>query len=98
MVNPTFTEVFAKLVLPDNTEYSGSLKLDNNYYKYHNQGKIIFANGDKYEGKWDLGIIDGHGTYEWKSRQKYIGNFCNGQRQGFGKMKTKNQIWEEGLW
>jgi len=47
-------------------------------------GTAIFANGDKFDGTYDLDRRHGFGVYEWKDGRVYEGEFHNDQRQGCG--------------
>jgi hypothetical protein len=35
--------------------------------KKHGYGKMMFVNGDIYEGNWQAGLKHGRGKYQWKN-------------------------------
>jgi hypothetical protein len=39
-------------------------------------GKMIFPNGNVYEGDWKHGLMNGCGTYIWADGRKYEGTTC----------------------
>jgi hypothetical protein len=55
-----------------------------NYDYYHDQGTMIYGNGDKYVGEFRGGIPDGQGTYTYASGEEYIGEFKDGKFNGRG--------------
>ena len=68
--------------------YEGQFHKD----KKHGKGKIKYIqSGDKYEGDFYDGIINGYGKYEWANKCVYIGNFLNGEMDGKGLFK-----WPDG--
>lgn len=48
------------------------------------QGKVIYANGDQYEGNFVDGYRQGHGKYTWENGAVYVGNYESGKKSGFG--------------
>lgn len=49
------------------------------------KGKMVYTNGDSYEGDFVNGKRDGHGTYTFKNGQVYVGQFTDGLRNGRGR-------------
>jgi hypothetical protein len=45
---------------------------------------MTFKDGGFYIGDWKDGYGTGKGTYYWKDGQKYVGEFLNNKRQGYG--------------
>ena len=43
--------------------------------KKNGYGKMIFNNGDVYEGNWQAGLKHGKGIYKWKNGIIFDGNF-----------------------
>lgn len=53
--------------------------------KRHGRGSLWFKGGERYEGEWKNGEIDGYGVYYDKSGKKlYEGHYSKGKREGFG--------------
>jgi hypothetical protein len=50
------------------------------------EGKIIYFNGDIYEGLWNDGMYHGHGKYIYINGNIYEGNFENNKKHGYGKI------------
>jgi hypothetical protein len=47
-------------------------------------GTAVFANGDKFDGTYDMDRRHGFGVYAWKDGRIYEGEFYRDQRQGCG--------------
>ena len=47
-------------------------------------GRIIYLNGDKYEGEFKNDMAEGYGFEYFSNGNKYIGEFINRVREGFG--------------
>ena len=54
--------------------------------------KIIFPNGDHYEGEAKKGIPNGFGTMFYINGNKYVGNWIDGKRSGTGKYTSIDSI------
>ena len=67
-------------------------------------GKMTFANHDTYEGHWDKGNMQNHGTYRFfsvkhdKFRGYYEGEFKDSMFSGLGKMVYPDKSEYCGLW
>jgi hypothetical protein len=59
--------------------------------QWHGKGTAVFANGDKFDGNYDLDRRHGFGVYEWKDGRVYEGEFHMDQRQGVGEYR-----WPDG--
>ena len=54
----------------------------------HGSGKLIFMNGDIYEGGFHKGLREGRGTYRMKSNGGlYVGNWSRAKRHGLDFFK-----------
>ena len=49
-------------------------------------GRVLFSDGDKYDGWWSSGKINGIGTYTYASGDVYSGQWNNDKREGSGKV------------
>ncbi len=65
---------------------------------YDGNGKLIFKNGDMYNGLWVKGKMEGQGTYTWKNGDVYKGAFFDGEMEGRGTMTWKNGDRYIGTW
>ena len=53
----------------------------------------------KYEGTWKQGKMNGRGSFYWPNGARYIGEWANNMRQGFGKFRdSKGKEIYEGMW
>ncbi|KAL9093272.1 MAG: hypothetical protein Q9165_004013 [Trypethelium subeluteriae] len=67
--------------LGNNEAYRGDFALG----KRHGHGRLIFANGDVYEGSFESGMPNGKGTLiEHATGNEYTGGWKNGKRHGQG--------------
>jgi hypothetical protein len=48
------------------------------------------ANGDRCEGEWKDGKMNGQGVYYWHQGRRYEGEFLNGLSHGFGTLYLKD--------
>ena len=64
---------------------------------------IYFFDGKIFQGQILNGVPHGYGEFIWTNNNRYVGNYLNGQKEGFGiyimnlenlenKNKTKNEI------
>ncbi|MBR3413961.1 MAG: SEL1-like repeat protein [Bacteroidales bacterium] len=85
----------------DGSSYKGNFKDG----LYHDWGTFIWANGEKYEGKWNKGNRV-KGTYTWPEKRKnymykYVGEFKNNKFEGEGTAyfvggETWSGLWKNG--
>ncbi len=61
-------------------------------------GKVIFENGDIYEGNWVNGKKEGKGTFTYTNIGIYTGQYANDVRSGKGKFSFLNGDIYEGSW
>ncbi len=52
---------------------------------------FTWSNGERFEGRWVNGTIDGTGVYYWSAEHFYVGYWKNGKRNGFGL-----EVFEDG--
>jgi hypothetical protein len=77
-------------------------------YDTFKEGKMTYANGDVYEGKWDRGLQKGKGkmTYakrdiyegKWEKGDVYEGDWRHGSKMGTGTMTYANGDVYNGEW
>jgi len=60
-------------------------------------GKMTYANGDIYDGKWNLDKWHGEGKYSWANGASYDGCWVLGQKHGTGVF-TEAGIAKKGKW
>jgi len=60
--------------------------------------RIVYDNGDVYEGDLVNGVLNGKGKYIWKNGEVYEGDYLNGKRTGRGKYIYANGEVYEGDW
>lgn len=56
----------------------------------HGKGKLLYSNGDIYEGEFKDNLHDGQGTYDFKNKDKYEGQWIKGNREGKGTLTKAN--------
>lgn len=69
------------------TYYEGPIKYSEGEWrgdKLTGQGKIVYVNGDVYEGQLEDGQEEGFGTMTYATGDVYTGNFEDGNRNGEG--------------
>lgn len=54
------------------------------YAPAQNYSTCSWSNGDRFEGRWVNGVIDGMGIYYWSNGTRYVGQWSNGKRWGYG--------------
>lgn len=65
-------------------------------HKLTGKGKVVFENGDVYQGQFKNGLFHGKGTFRAKLGWSYTGTFSNGRPNGQGKLKTEDKTIYEG--
>ena len=59
---------------------------------------LQFIGGLIYEGQWKSNQIHGTGTYIWSDSKKYVGEFRNGKKHGYGSFYLDGELVYEGTW
>ena len=61
-----------------------------------NKVKIVYPNGDVYEGEMKKGMMDGYGIYTYANGDVYEGEFKENKQDGYGKLTSPNKFVYEG--
>jgi len=61
-------------------------------------GKLVFANGESYEGNFKMGLFHGDGTYLHKNGSKYVGEFNEQRKHGIGSYSFSDGGVYTGEW
>ena len=84
-----------KLTEKDGAVYSGQFKQG----KLHDaRSRIVYANGDTYEGDVEEGVLCGEGVLCFTNGDRYEGEFKNNSRWGSGVMHFATGDQYEGRW
>ena len=75
-------------------EYSGQWNSDT----MDGTGRIVFVNGDSYEGTFKRNQFQGSGVFKSSTGDVYTGQFEAGLQEGRGKMEFWNKCFYEGEW
>ena len=70
--------------------FSGSFAVDVDGTKYSGSGKVVWNNGDSFEGTLVKGQRQGEGQFIWASGQRYSGTWEQDQPRGQGQMQFIN--------
>lgn len=63
------------------------------------RGIMTWPNGDRYEGDWKKGLMDGEGTYTYAAAgYSYTGHWVKGYIKGHGTFRFNNGNVMEGEW
>ena len=84
-----------KIIQYSNAKYVGKV---NKKGQENGKGKMIWKNGDVYEGDWKNGKRTGKGKLTWKNGDKYEGYFKNDELDGEGTLEYSNGDIEVGIW
>ena len=60
--------------------------------------KVLYSNGDQYEGKWDNHKRNGAGKIVYSNGDSFEGIWSNGRRYGKGIFTPKNGFAYSGKW
>ena len=71
----------------------------------HGRGRIIHANGDRYEGEVVAGQASGLGSFTWADGREYVGELSDNIFEGFGFMSSRGPCqyvvhcgrWKDGI-
>ena len=78
------------------TRFSGSFAVDSDGTTYSGRGKVLWENGDVYDGPLVKGQRQGEGQFVWASGQRYTGQWVQDQPRGTGQMSFPNGNRYEG--
>jgi len=59
---------------------------------------IVVRDGQRYEGNWKNGKMNGVGEYTWPNGDHYIGEYLNDLKHGKGVLKKVNGEVYDGAW
>ena len=82
------------IYITDKGKYEGIF--ENGFLK--GKGKIIYSNGDIYDGNIKDFLKEGYGEYFYNNKDIYYGHFNNDLKNGKGKMKYSNGNLFIGKW
>ena len=88
----TYTGTIENFRLSDGV-YTGDLLMG----EQHGWGKMIWDDGDEYEGDWEYGIGHGEGTYSWDGNV-YTGSLVYGYFHGTGTLTWATGETYTGTW
>ncbi len=63
-----------------------------------NNKKVVNLADGRYEGNWENGKRNGHGTYFFNNGNKYEGNWVNDKKNGHGTFYFNDGNKYEGNW
>ena len=81
----------------NNNLYKGTWTLEKVFHVFHGFG-TFYITGNKYEGFWNFGKLEGECRYYLQTNEYFIGNFKNGQAQGKGKYFHNDGTIYDGEW
>ena len=93
---PTDGSVIAAEFSADGTRFSGPFVRDADGATYSGTGKVVWANGDVFEGPMIKGLRHGKGLFVWASGQRYNGDWVNDNPTGQASVKFVNGNQFEG--
>jgi hypothetical protein len=64
----------------------------------HGTGRIVYPDGNTYEGEWVAGVIEGEGRATYANGLVYEGGFKDAKNHGFGVMTYPDGYRYEGDW
>ncbi len=70
--------------------FSGNFFVDGDGTTYSGRGKVVWENGDSYEGSLVKGQREGEGQFVWASGQRYSGDWERDQPRGSGVLQFTN--------
>lgn len=75
--------------------YEGDADSNNIYEGY---GLLVDNQGNRKEGEYRGGKLNGKGSIEWSNGKRYVGHFKDDKHHGWGKMTFSNGRIVEGHW
>ena len=88
----------ASEVVVGDSRLIGKFSGDAGAKSYSGIGKVVWANGDVFEGTLSKGQPEGQGIFKWASGQRYEGDWVGGQSHGRGTMFYANGNQYTGEW
>ena len=80
----------------DSTRFSGQFVRDADAATYSGTGKVVWANGDVFEGPMVKGLRHGKGLFVWANGQRYNGDWLNDTPTGQASVQFVNGNQFEG--
>jgi hypothetical protein len=93
---PVRAAPFRSEFLAGKTQFIGSFKADTKANSYSGTGKVVWADGDSFEGTLVSGKREGHGKFAWADGQRYEGQWRDDQPNGQGMLWFANGDVYEG--
>ena len=93
---PIAAEPFRSEFFAGTTQFIGSFKADPKADSYSGTGKVIWANGGRFEGTLVAGKREGHGKFFWSNGQRYEGQWRDDHPNGQGMLWFANGDVYEG--
>ncbi len=84
-----------EVVTPDEKKYEGGRNVKG---EPHGFGKMVYPNGDIYEGQWINNLRNGTGSYKWPNGGIYEGDWKDGKKDGIGVFKYPDGYIYNGEW
>jgi hypothetical protein len=75
---------------------TGNFSTDSRTGKVSGTGRIVWSNGNRFEGTLNRGVKEGKGQFSWNSGQRYIGDWANDLPNGKGTIYFANGDRYEG--
>ncbi len=92
---PKITKLIAPKLAACIIESVHGVEVDKNG-RYEGNGKVIFREGNVYQGDWLSGLMHGKGEYKWKDGSQYVGDFKENEITGKGSFQWSNGSSYEG--
>jgi hypothetical protein len=75
---------------------TGNFSTDPATGKVSGTGRIVWSNGNRFEGTLNRGVKEGKGQFVWSNGQRYSGDWANDQPNGMGTIIFPNGDRYEG--
>jgi hypothetical protein len=83
-------------IMAGTTRFIGKFAQDAGGATWSGEGKVLWANGDQFEGKLDKGKREGTGRFVWGNGQRYEGQWVDDRPQGQGVLRFADGNQYEG--
>ncbi len=94
--NPKLAEVQPNEFTAGNTTFKGSFVRDAGSATFSGKGKLVWSNGDSFDGTLVKGQRHGRGLFVWANGQRYNGDWFNDKPQGEANIQFANGNRYEG--